>query len=237
MVRPSRGGSLSPEHPTWSAPTAFPFGLRNAAATISHLVARRMVLPPTNNEFVGVIEHIMESLHNLLTEEPGSSSGSDSSRGSHHPSRDCFMMGTPEGHVESISMKEATPAGNLNDETEGEIAAPPRVGVEQLKARKREIEEAGIQLVREYAEVYWEIERRGDGGHARARARDVNQRIIADDEALPRFARESQNIATAMALLHGLPEATTPKDRQAHYEIHMLLECAAAQQAESSLSR
>ena len=67
-----------------------------------------MVQPPANNEFVGVIEHVTESLHNLLTEEPGLSSGSDSSKGSHHPSRECFMTGTPEGHVESISEGEAT---------------------------------------------------------------------------------------------------------------------------------
>ena len=67
-----------------------------------------MVLPPTNNEFVGMIEHVTASLHNLLAEVPGSSFGSDSSRGSHHPSQECFMTGTPEGHVESISEGEAT---------------------------------------------------------------------------------------------------------------------------------
>ena len=67
----SIGGSLSPEHHIRSAPTALPFSLCNAAATVSHLVARRMVLPLANNEFVGVIEHVIESLHNLLTEEPG----------------------------------------------------------------------------------------------------------------------------------------------------------------------
>ena len=103
-----------------------------------------MVLPPANNEFVGVIEHVTESLHNLLTEESGLSSGSDSSRGSHHLSWECFMMGTPEGHVESVSEEEATPANNLGDEAEGETAAPPRMGVEQLKARHREIEEARL---------------------------------------------------------------------------------------------
>ena len=124
------GEPLSLEHHIRSALISLSFGLRNAAATVSHLVARRMVLPPTNNEFMGVIEHITKSLHNLLTEEPGSSSGSDSSRGSHHPSWECFMMGTPEGHVESISMEEATPVGNLGDETKGETTAPPRIGVE-----------------------------------------------------------------------------------------------------------
>ena len=52
------------------------------------------------------------------------------------------MVGTPEGHVKSISTEEATPAGNLGDETEGETAAPPRIRVEQLKALHWVIEEA-----------------------------------------------------------------------------------------------
>ena len=65
---------------------AFLFGLRNAAATACHLVALHMVQPPMDNEFVGVIEHNTESIHKLLTEEPESSSSSDSSKGSHHPS-------------------------------------------------------------------------------------------------------------------------------------------------------
>ena len=90
--------------------------------------------------------------------------------------------------------------------------------------------------MREYAEVDREIERRGDGGRARDEARDVNQRIIADNETLPHFARASQNIAATMALLHGLPEAATPEDRWAHREIRTLLKRAATQQVESSLS-
>ena len=60
-------------------------------------------------------------------------------------------------------------------------------------------------------------------------ARDVNRRIIADDEALPHFAWACQTIATMIALLHGLLEATTPEDHQAHREIHTLLEHAAVQ--------
>jgi len=43
-------------------------------------------------------------------------------------------------------------------------------------------------------------------------AHDLNQRIIEDDEALPHFARASQNIAAAAALLRGLPGPTMPKD-------------------------
>ena len=84
--------------------------------TVSHLVAQRMIPPPTNDEFVEVIEHVVESFHDLLTEEPVSPFGSDSSRGSHHPSHECFMMGTPEGHVESIHEDEASPTNDLDDE-------------------------------------------------------------------------------------------------------------------------
>ena len=72
----------------------------------------------------------MESLHDVLKEEPGSSSCSDSSKGSHHPSQECFMMGNPEGHIESVSEEEATPVNNLSNKAEGETAAPPRMGVE-----------------------------------------------------------------------------------------------------------
>ena len=67
--------------------------------------------------------------------------------------------------------------------------------------------------------------------------RDVNRRIIDDNEALSHFARVSQNITAMAALLRGLLGPTTPEDRRAHCEIHMLLKRVAAQQVESSLSR
>ena len=106
------------------------FGLRNAAGTVSHLVAQRMIPPPTNDEFMGVIEHVVESFHSLFTKELESPSSSDSSRGSHHPSHECFMMGTPEGHVESVHEGEATPTNDLDDEAERETTAPPCMRVE-----------------------------------------------------------------------------------------------------------
>ena len=114
--------TLSLEHPAWSAPIVLPFGLHNAATTVSHLVAQRMIPSPTSNEFVGVIKHIAESFHDLLAEELGSPSSSDSSRGSHHPSHECFVTGTPEGHVKGIHEEETTPANDLDDEAEGETA-------------------------------------------------------------------------------------------------------------------
>ena len=111
-----------------------PFGLRNTTAIVSHLVAQRTIPSPANNEFVGMIESVTESLHGLLLEGLGSDSGSDSGRGSHHPSRECFMAETSEGHVESVSIEETTPAGNLDDATKRGTTAPPHVGVEQLRA-------------------------------------------------------------------------------------------------------
>ena len=87
-------------------------------------------------------EYVAESFHDLLAGESGSPSDSDSSGGSHHPSHECFMAGTPEGHVESIPEKEATPTNDLDDEAEGDAGAPPRLWVEQLKSWHQELEEA-----------------------------------------------------------------------------------------------
>jgi hypothetical protein len=63
----------------------------------------------------------------------------------------------------------------------------------------------------------------------------VTRRIIGDDEDFPHFARASQNVAAAAALLRGLLEPATPKDYRAHREIRTLLERAAVQQAKSLL--
>ena len=93
-----------------------PLGLCNAAETVGHLVAQRTPPFPANDEFVGMTEYITESFHDLITEESESPSSSDSSRGSHHPSRECFMAGTPEGQVESIHEEEATPTNDLDNE-------------------------------------------------------------------------------------------------------------------------
>ena len=79
-------------------------------------------------------KYVTESFHDLLARETESPFTFDSSRGSHHPSRECFMAGTPEEHVESIHEGEATTTNDLDDEVEGDAGAPPRLQVEQLKA-------------------------------------------------------------------------------------------------------
>ena len=63
------GEPLSLEHLIWSAPTAVPLSLRNAKETVGHLVAQRTPPSPTNNEFEGMIEYVMESFHDLLMGE------------------------------------------------------------------------------------------------------------------------------------------------------------------------
>jgi hypothetical protein len=68
-------------------------------------------------------------------------------------------------------------------------------------------------------------------------AHNTHQRIIEDDDGLPRFTRVSQNIAAAVALLRGLPEPMTSEGHQAQHEIRTLLEHAAVQQAKSLASR
>jgi len=132
----SHNATLCPEGSVRSAPIAFPFGLRNTAATTGHLLALRVVQSPTDIEFVGAIEHDTKTLYGLLNEEPGSFSSSDSSRGSHNPSRECFMAQTPEGHVESASGEEVTPTNNPDGGSREETAAPSRLRMEQLRAHQ-----------------------------------------------------------------------------------------------------
>ena len=95
-----------------------------------------MVQSPTDIEFVGAIEHDTETLYGLLNEEPGSFSSLDSSRGSHHPSRECFMTQTPEGHVESASREEVTPTNNPDSRSGEEMTAPSHLRMEQLRAHQ-----------------------------------------------------------------------------------------------------
>ena len=136
------GEPLSLEYLIRSAPTALSFGLYNVVETDDHPMAQRTPPSLANDEFVGMTEYVAESFHDLLAEETESHSTSDSSRGSHHPSHEYFMVGTPEGHVESIHEEDATPMIDLDDEVKGDVGAPPRLWVEQLKAWHQELEEA-----------------------------------------------------------------------------------------------
>ena len=66
MKQLGKGEPLSPEYLIQSAPTALPFGLRNATKTDGHLVVQRTPSSPMNDEFVGMTEYVVESFHDLL---------------------------------------------------------------------------------------------------------------------------------------------------------------------------
>ena len=102
MTQLARGEPLSLEYLIQSTSIAFPFGLRNVARTIGHLEAQYMHLSPTDIKFMGMMDYVTESFHDLLAGDLEMISDSYSYRGSHHPSRECFMVGTPEGRVESV---------------------------------------------------------------------------------------------------------------------------------------
>lgn len=78
---------------------AFLFGQRNAAEVFDAASTGHAGRPPTNSEFMGMIEHIPESIHDLLMEGVYDS---NSSTQSYHPSRECFMADTLDGLVETL---------------------------------------------------------------------------------------------------------------------------------------
>ena len=107
MMQLARREPLSPEYLIRSTSTALPFGLRNATKTVGHLVVQRTPPSPMNDEFVGMTEYIAKSFH-VLAGESELPSDSDSSRGSHHPFRECFMAGTLRDTLKA-SIREGLP--------------------------------------------------------------------------------------------------------------------------------
>jgi hypothetical protein len=134
MAQVARGEPLSSGSLTQNASISFPFGLRNAARTIDHLIVQCMHPSSTDDEFVGMMNYVAESFHDLLAGDFEAISNSDSSRGSHHPSRECFMAGSPEGHVKSVH-NGATLTADSDDKIEGDARVPSHLRVEQLRAR------------------------------------------------------------------------------------------------------
>ena len=130
MTQLAGGEPLSLEYHTRDTSIAVSFDLRNAARTVGHLAVQRMYPPPMDDEFVGMADYIAESFHDLLEGDSESISDSNSSRGSHHPSRECFMEGTPKGHVESVHEGGAAPLNDFNNEVKEDAGALTRMKVE-----------------------------------------------------------------------------------------------------------
>ena len=127
MTQLAGGEPLSLEYHTRDTSIAVSFDLRNAARTVGHLAVQRMYPPPTDDQLVGMADYVTKSFHDLLMGDSESISNSDSSRGSHHPSRECFMAGTLEVRVERVHEGGATLPNDLNDEVEEDAGALPRM--------------------------------------------------------------------------------------------------------------
>jgi hypothetical protein len=92
----------------------FPYGLCNTAQIVEHHMARRFCPPPTNDEFLGVADYIIELIHDLLVSDLDSIFDSASSQGSYHPSRECFM-----GKITDDTRREATLEGYVMSANDG----------------------------------------------------------------------------------------------------------------------
>jgi hypothetical protein len=100
-----------------------------------------------DSEFVHVMDYVAESFCYLLVEDSEEVFDSGSSRGSHHPSRECFMADgshreeTTEGHVKSIHGGEVTPPLDPDDKAGVNERIQPNPRLEQLWARQQKLED------------------------------------------------------------------------------------------------
>ena len=141
------------------SPPRLPFGLRSAAQTFGRLPLN--VLAPPSDELVGMLDYDHESLYDVLNVQVNDS---PSDSGSHHPSQECFMADTPEGHVQSGSGGDnpsATPnTGTAAGGQPQQLQQNPTP--EQICARRLEVAEAKRQLEHEH-QMLARVARVGDG--------------------------------------------------------------------------
>jgi hypothetical protein len=113
MTQLAGGEVISPDFLARDASTALPPGFRNAAGTVASLVARGQMTTPNDIEFVGMVNHIRDSIFDILSTDSGSISDSCSSERGYDPMRECFMPSTPEGHISSTGDSGENPGGNI----------------------------------------------------------------------------------------------------------------------------
>ena len=118
------GDPIPPNVMADHAVTALRLGPGDAAQHTRHHVAQCVITHTGGAELVGMAEFASASEDDLLETDSSLGSNTDSSRGSHHPSRECFMAGSPKGHVESL---EDSPSHSRN-RTPPPTPAPARGG-------------------------------------------------------------------------------------------------------------
>jgi hypothetical protein len=243
-----------------AAVSPFPYGLDNAAMIHSRSIR------PTMGSCTGLPQYRLLTTFELSetmieTSSTGSSGDSDGWAGAdsfglcdsdganYDPSRECFHVGSEEtdpvdaalvGQSARALLQRTLPTGPLWERPA--MSAPVgthQAELEQLRELEAKVDEHRQQLVHRWATLEQWRSGRGDGRAARPRARDINRRINNDKggDQPPVFARASQNVAAAAILLWTMPEPSTIEGRQVRNKLHVLLECAVVQQAESSPSR
>ena len=106
-----------------------------------------------NIEFVGMVDHVEDSIFNILTDSE-TYSNDDFSNRSHHPSRECFMADTLEGRVAEASDSSshhdnATPAAPEQPRQTPIASAPPHLSprrLEELQTQQQALAEARRKL-------------------------------------------------------------------------------------------
>jgi hypothetical protein len=78
-------------------------GMPRQHTCLACAMPRRLSLVSWHNAFVGMADHIVDSIHDFLESGSETFFDSNSSEGSHHPSRECFMVEISDGHVSSAS--------------------------------------------------------------------------------------------------------------------------------------
>ena len=76
----------------------------------------------------------------------------------------------------------------------------------------------------------------GLAGGAWGHARQVQHDIVSEGNDVPQFARAGQNITAVAMLLRGVPEPVDPRERAVYWNLQVLVEAAAVQQAKSFAS-
>ena len=67
---------------------------------------------------MGVTDYVLESFYDLIVEGSETVFDSDSGTGRHHPSCECFMAETRDGHIKSVHGGEVAPSNGYDNEVE-----------------------------------------------------------------------------------------------------------------------
>lgn len=211
--------------------------------------------------FVGMTHSGSDSLRTILEDdvEDEDMTASDGGSSDFPAARECNVTHTPEG-VLANPVAGATPPPAVTPQPVLRLSLEQHEAYQeeqQARERARQIDAAReetqrlqrlateqvavetqmAELRQRQTELAAEQGRRVDATSARARARDVAAAINQDGAPRPTFARASQNVAAAAALLGTLPAPSTDAVGQVYHQLREILNVAAEQQAASSLQR